>query len=77
MQAHIFLFFYEVYIQTEMDIIKLLDPNPREFSKVRELKETLGRTIVHSNDCSYFAHVPFLIKPFESLYFSENNFLNL
>ena len=60
MQAHIFLFFYEVYIQTDMDIIKLLDPNPREFSKVRELKETLGRTIVHSNDCSYFAHVLFL-----------------
>ena len=33
---------------------------------MREVKETLGRTVVHFSDCKYFSHVSF----FFALYFS-------
>ena len=43
---------------------------------MKGVRETLGRIIEHFHDCEYFAHVAFWIKPFESLYFSEDNLLN-
>ena len=49
----------------------------RDFVEKGEVREAFGRTVVHFNDCDYFAHVAFQIKLFESFYISENKLLNL